>query len=156
LEATTSQFLQSSERHCRNSKQLTVAGFLPSAPVVFSEQLRARSRQFALDVIDLCLKLDNEPVGNLIRPQLLRSGTGVASNYRAASRGRSDREFVAKLGVVIEEADESELWLDVLETKRRGPAEVVSRLRVEAGELRAIFSASRSTALANLPKRRRV
>jgi len=62
---------------------------------------------------------------------------------------------VAKLGVVIEEADEAELWLDVLETKRHGPPERVRRLRQEASELCAIFVASRRTAAAKLKKKPR-
>jgi four helix bundle protein len=76
----------------------------------------------------------------------------VAANYRAAARSRSRREFIAKLGVVIEEADESELWLDILETRHHGPPETVKRLRREASELRAIFIASRRTAAAKLKK----
>ena len=116
--------------------------------------MRARTRLFALDVIDLCLKLGSDDFGRLIRPQLLRAGTGLAANHRAASRCRSRREFVAKLSVVIEEADESELWLDFLETRRYGPPETVSRLRSEAQELRAIFAASRSTAIERLRKAR--
>jgi four helix bundle protein len=82
------------------------------------DELRSRTRQFALDVIDLCLRLGMGDLAQLIRPQLLRSATGVAANHRAASRGRSRREFISRLKVVIEEADESELWLDILEAKR--------------------------------------
>ena len=78
--------------------------------------------------------------------QLLRAGTGVAANHRAAGYSRSKREFVARLSVVVEEADESELWLDLLDTLEFGPLVEVRRPRGEAGELRAIFSASRSTA----------
>jgi len=83
---------------------------------------------------------------------MLRAATGVAANYRAASRCRSRREFAAKLSVVVEEADECELWLDILEAKRQGDSRVVGRLRGEAIELRAIFVASRKTALAGLRK----
>jgi four helix bundle protein len=96
------------------------------------------------------VRLADGPVSNLVRPQLLRAASGVAANYRAAGRSRSRREFVARLGVVIEEADESELWLDILETRRHGPPETVKRLRQEASELRAIFIASRRTAAAGL------
>ena len=88
-----------------------------------------------------------------MRPQLLRAGTGVCANYRAASRARSPKEFVAKLSVVIEEADESELWLDFLETRRYGQLASVKRLRNEAVELRSIFMASRRTAAAKLKRR---
>ena len=107
-----------------------------------------------MDVIDLCLSLGSSQLAHIVRPQLLRAGTGVAANHRAASHCRSRKEFVAKLSVVIEEADESELWLDVLETKRHGAPAEVKRLRQEAVELRAIFGKSRSTAAAKLRKKR--
>jgi four helix bundle protein len=107
-----------------------------------------------LDVIGLCLKLGRDDVGRLIGPQLLRSGTGVAANHRAAGHSRSRREFVSRLSVVIEEADESELWMDFLETLRFGPQEIVRRLRREAEELRSIFSASRRTAAAKSKQQR--
>ena len=118
---------------------------------MIGDELRARSRRFALDVIDLCLKLGQDDLGRLVRWQLLKAGTSVAANHRAASRGRSRREFISKIGVVIEEADESEWWLDVLETRKYGPQAPVKRLRQEAGELCAIFIASKATAA----KRRR-
>jgi len=120
---------------------------------MIGDELKARARQFALDVIDLCLHLGTDDLARLVRPQLLRACTGLAANYRAAGRSRTRREFISKLGLVIEEADESELWLDVLETKKCGPLEAVSRLRREAYELRAIFAASRRTALDRIRKR---
>jgi four helix bundle protein len=90
-----------------------------------------------------------------IGKQLIRSGTGVAANYRAAQRARSDREFCSKVGVVVEEADETELWLELLpeaypEIEPRQHRELLT----EAGELTAIFSASHRTAKANLEKRK--
>jgi len=112
---------------------------------MIGDELRARTRQFALDVIDLCCQLGRDDVGRMIRPQLLRAGAGVA-NHRAAGHSRPRREFISRLSIVIEEADESELWLDVLEVRREGPVDAVRRLRREASELRAIFSASRTTA----------
>jgi four helix bundle protein len=111
------------------------------------DPLRARTRQFALDVIDLCLSLGTDDLAKLIRPQLLRAGTSVAANNRAAGRCRSRKDFISKLGIVVEEADESELWLDILETKRHGPLDRVVSLRQEAIELRAIFVASRNTSI---------
>ena len=78
--------------------------------------------------------------------QLLDSSTAIGANYRASSRARSRREFVAKIGVVAEEADEAVYWLELLQHTRRGdPATVASLLR-EAIELRAIFAASYKTA----------
>ena len=131
-----------------------MADVLLSGSAMIGDELRARTRVFALDTIDVCLQLGTGPLADLIRPQLLRAATGVASNNRAASRCRSRREFVSRLGVVIEEADESELWLDILETKRHGPPDRIKLLRREASELRAIFVKSRQTAVAKLKKKK--
>jgi len=108
-----------------------------------------------LDVIDLCLRLGTDDLARLVRPQLLRSGSSVMANCRAAGRSRSPREFIAKMGVTIEESDESELWLDVLETRKRQPLDEIIALRREAKELLAIFVASRQTAIANAKRRKR-
>jgi len=121
---------------------------------MIGDELRARTRRFALQGIDLCLQLGTDDLGRLVRPQRLRAATGVAANHRAASRCRSGREFVARLSVVIAEVDESEFWLDVLETRRYGPPEPVRQLRTEATELRAIFVGSRRTAAQGLRQRR--
>ncbi|HEX5069183.1 MAG TPA: four helix bundle protein [Vicinamibacterales bacterium] len=116
---------------------------------MIADQLRDRTRQFALDVVDLCLALPTDDLGRLVRPQLLRAGTGVASNYRASQRSRSRKEFIGRIAVAIEEADEAELWMDVLQHRASEPAAKVTKLRTEASELRAIFAKSRSTAIAN-------
>ncbi len=118
------------------------------------EELKARTRQFGLDVVDLCLCLGTDDFAWLVRKQLLRAGTGVAANHRSACRSRSDLEFAARLAVVVEEADESELWLDYLQVRKRGTAAVVANLRQEAIELRAIFSSSRATTLKGIRERR--
>ena len=76
------------------------------------KDLLQRTKDFALRVIKLVNALPNNPAGRTIGGQLIRSGTSVASNYRAACRGRSKAEFIAKLGIVEEEADESALWLE--------------------------------------------
>jgi four helix bundle protein len=120
-----------------------------------SDDLKRRTRQFGLDIIDLCLTLGADDFARLVRPQLLRAGTGVASNHRAACRGRSRREFASRLATVVEEADEAELWLDYLQERKRGPSDQVAGLRNEAVELRAIFSRSRATTLDNLRRGRR-
>lgn len=120
------------------------------------EELKARTRQFALDVIDLCLKLGADDFARLVRSQLLRAGTGVAANYRGACRSRSGREFAARLAIVVEEADEAELWLDFVETRAYGPADEVAALRREAIEVRAIFATARATTLRRTRPRRSV
>jgi four helix bundle protein len=90
----------------------------------------------------------------IIRPQLLRAGTGVATNNRAAGRSRSGKDFIAKVGVVVEEADESEFWLDVLQTRGYEPAGPIKTLRAEAAELVAIFVSSRQTAIQTQERKR--
>jgi four helix bundle protein len=116
---------------------------------VDAEDLKRRTRAFALAVIDLCTQLASDDVGRLVRPQLLRAAAGVASNYRAACRSRSPREFAARLGVVVEEVDESEFWLDML-TARGCSLPGLAIQRKEACELRAIFAKARSTTLLRL------
>jgi four helix bundle protein len=108
--------------------------------------LRDRTKRFALRVIKLCDSLPKTDAGRTISRQLLRSGTSVAANYRAVGRARSQAEFVAKVGVVIEEADESLFWLELLVDSG-----IISRPRLdeligEANELVAIFMASQQTA----------
>jgi len=119
---------------------------LPVGAYMIADQLRARTRQFALDVIVLCGQLGFGDLARVVRPQLLRAATGIAANYRAACRSRSRKEFVSKLGVVVEECDEAELWLDVVEVTNLGNVQRTLPLRTEAGELLAIMSASRRTA----------
>jgi four helix bundle protein len=115
-----------------------------------------RSKRFAIDIVLLCRALPADWVTRTLGGQLLRSGTSVAANYRAACRGRSDKEFCAKIGLVVEESDESLLWLELLavgsQAVRRQEYESLLR---EADELTAIFSASYKTARANLTKRKR-
>ena len=79
-----------------------------------SEQLRERTKAFALRVVRLFRSLPRATEAQVIGKQLLRSGTSVAANYRAACRARSKAEFVAKIGIVLEEVDESVLWIEML------------------------------------------
>lgn len=78
------------------------------------KELLQRTKNFALRVIKLVKALPNNVVGKAIGGQLIRSGTSVAVNYRSACRGRSKAEFIAKLGIVEEEADESGLWRELI------------------------------------------
>lgn len=98
--------------------------------------LKERTKKFAISIIDLVEKLPNTISGRAIGNQLVRSGTSVAANYRAASRARSDREFISKIGVVVEESDESEFWLELIQEKKWVE---VSNLIKESNELTAIF-----------------
>jgi four helix bundle protein len=111
-----------------------------------ADVLRARTKRFGFDVINLVKRLPRNVAAECIARQLIRAGTSVASNHRAACRGRSRREFIAKLGIVVEEADESELWLEALIVCELAPGLPADRLLREAGELRAIFRQSVKTA----------
>jgi four helix bundle protein len=98
-----------------------------------------------LRTIRLFRSLPNSADAQIIGRQLLRSGTSVGANYRAVCRSRSKAEFVARLGVVIEEADESAYWLELLVETGVLKEERLSSLLKEALELTAIFNASRNT-----------
>ena len=111
-------------------------------------ELQQRAETFAADVVTLCRGLPATPEGRNIRDQLGRAATGVASNYRATCRARSRAEFVAKLGLVTEEADESHMWLGMPKRLRLASNHELERLEREADELTAIFVASRLTASA--------
>ena len=124
------------------------------AMVMTQDELKARTRAFAIEIVQMVLQLGQDDLARLMRPQLLRSGTGVATNYRAACRGRSTREFASRLAVALEEADESELWLDILEVLGRQPAKIIKLLRQEAIELRAIFSSAHATTMRRLKAER--
>jgi four helix bundle protein len=114
-----------------------------------SSELKARSKEFALRVLKLTAALPKTIEGRAIANQLVRSGTSVAANYRTACRARSRSEF-AKLGIALEEADEIQLWLELVIDGKLLPARRVQPLLEEASELVAIFVASRKSATANL------
>jgi four helix bundle protein len=108
--------------------------------------LKVRTKAFALDTIHLVEGLPRTRTGDVIGRQLLRSGTSVAANYRAACRARSRREFIAKMGIVLEEADESQLWLEIIRDCGLFGGERLQSLSVEADELVAMTVASIQTA----------
>ena len=111
-----------------------------------AEALKARTKRFLLDIIRFVSELPSTPTAQEMSRQLLRAGMGVAGNYRAACRSRSHREFTARIGVVLEEADESELWLDVIDESKLSGVVVPSGLLEESRALRQIFVASNLTA----------
>ena len=120
-----------------------------------AEELRQRTFRYALRVIAFCQKLTDTWVGREIGRQLLRAGMGTSANYWSACRGRSDREFVAKLGVSVDEADESVLWLTaIMRSAIRNDLETKSLLR-EGQEIRAILSKSHKTARENRRRKAR-
>src|SRR2546422_8540029 len=107
-----------------------------------ASDLKQRTKEFALNTVRLVERLPRGRAADVIGRQLLRSGTSVAANYRSARRARSRREFIAKMGIVEEEADESSLWLDLLVEAGLVPSAQVAALRDEADQLVAITVAS--------------
>lgn len=110
------------------------------------EDLKPRTKQFSLRVIHLCESLPVKPAAKVIANQLLRSATSVGANYRAARRARSNADFVSKIGIVLEEADESVYWLELLKESGLVREQKLAALLQEAEELVAIFAASKITA----------
>jgi four helix bundle protein len=120
-----------------------------------SEDLKQRTKQFALRILKLVAALPNTVQGRTIGGQLVRAGTAVGANYRATCRSRSKAEFVARIGVVEEEADESAYWMELIVEGELLKAEQVARLLNEANELAKIMASSRisaSTTVSNSTK----
>ena len=111
-----------------------------------AEELKNRSKQFAIRIVKLFRSLPRSEEARIMGKQMLRSGTSVAANYRAVCRARSKAEFIAKIGIVVEEADETVLWLELLVDTEIMRASRMNSLLTEANELLAIFAASQHTA----------
>jgi four helix bundle protein len=109
-------------------------------------ELRERTAAFALRVIEMFRVLPQTPEAQVIGKQLLRSATSVAANYRAVQRARSKPEFLSKIGIVVEESDESIFWLELLVKSRIVAEPRMAKLIEEANELTAIFASSQRTA----------
>src|SRR5207244_12812597 len=114
------------------------------------EELKRRTKEFAIRIVKLFRSLPKTEEARIIGRQVLRSGTSVAANYRSVCRARSRAEFIAKIGVVLEEADETQLWLELIIDAKLIPAKRVQPLVDEAGESIAIFVASSNSASLNL------
>jgi four helix bundle protein len=119
---------------------------------VTAEQLQDRTKKFSLQIILFFRALPMSVEAQLLGKQLLRSATSIAANYRAACRARSRREFIAKLCIVVEEADEVLLWLELLEESGIINFDMKD-LKKESKELLYIFSASRKSAIQSLNSR---
>jgi four helix bundle protein len=130
-------------------------------------ELQARTQRFATNVIRFCETLPKDAATQAMVAQLIDSATSTDSNYRATCRARSTEEFISKIGVAAEEADESKGWLELLVSSSKTTFDAAGALIKEADELTAIFVASRITAQRNkadreelqrhmrLPRRRR-
>ena len=126
--------IESAEGGTRNAELKTTGG------------LMERTKRFALEIVRLVDGLPHGRAAEVMGRQLLRAGTSVAANYRSAGRARSRKEFVAKLGIVEEEADESHFWLELLAEARLGRPEHVVALLDEANQLVAMVVSSIRTA----------
>jgi four helix bundle protein len=115
-----------------------------------SDDLKKRTKQFALRVLKLVAALPNTLEGRTIGGQLVRAGTAVGANYRASCRSRSKPEFIARIGVVEEEADESAYWMELIIESQLLKQQQVEPLLTEAGELAKIMASSRISAAATL------
>jgi len=115
-----------------------------------SEELKERTKKFTLRIIKLATSLPKNPIGNTISYQLVKAGTSVGANYRAACRGRSKAEFNSKLHIVLEEADETVFWLEIIIESNLIQKDKLESILNEANELTAIFAKSYSTAKRNL------
>lgn len=115
---------------------------VPSKP----EELRDRTKRFALRIVRLFRSLPKSLDAQVMGKQLLRCGTSVGANYRAVCRARSRAEFIARIGIVAEEADESVFWMELLGESNAVPEPRLTDLLNEARELTAIFTKSQTTA----------
>ena len=113
-----------------------------------AEELRNRTKKFALRILNMTDSLPNTPKAWVLGKQIMRSGTSVGANYRAATRAKSRADFIAKLGIVVEEADETQYWLELRADSGLIKPSLLADLQKEAAELTAIFTASRNTAKA--------
>ena len=112
-------------------------------------EMKRRTKEFAKEIITLCRKLPNNREGRLVGDQIFRSGTSIAANYRSACRARSKAEFISKLAIVEEEADETLFWLEVIKEMKIFHYEKLDALMKENDEILAIVVASIKTAKKN-------
>ena len=116
------------------------------------EEMKDRTRWFALRVVKLAAALPRNRAGDVFARRMIRSASSVGANYRAACRSRSRAEFVAKLGLVEEEADETAFWIGMACDSDLVTADRVADLLTEAEELVSIIVASRKTARSSAPQ----
>lgn len=111
----------------------------------FAEEFKARTKKFAVDIIIYCKSLPKSEESFIIKKQLIRSATSVAANYRAVCRARSDAEFFSKLSIVVEEADETVFWLEMIQEAEISKNKQTVTLNNEATEILKIVAKSRKT-----------
>jgi four helix bundle protein len=118
--------------------------------------LKIRTKEFALNIIKLQKEIPSNKIADVLNKQLLRSSTSVTANYRAACRARSHAEFISKVGIVEEEADESAFWLELISESNTYNSDLLQALLKESKELTAIFTSSGKTAKANKVQNKKV
>ena len=115
-----------------------------------AQELKKRAKEFAHRCVKLALALPKTELGNHLRKQLIRCATSVAANYRATLLAQTKAAFISKISIVIEESDESELWLEFIIDENLMKKEKVLPLFNEAHELSSIFITTRKTAQKNI------
>jgi len=113
------------------------------------EQLKDRTKNFAIEVIKVVQSMPKDRTSEILAKQLVRAATSVGANYRSACRARSKADFISKISIVEEEADEVQYWMELVMSLNVLPDQQLARLYREASELTAIFTASRQTAKRN-------
>lgn len=116
--------------------------------------LKIRTKTFALNIIKLVKSMPEDRIGRVLGNQILRSGTSIAANYRSACKARSKADFISKITIVEEEADETTLWLELIMESETLNNEFTRSLHKESNELTAIFTSSGKTAKENNLKKR--
>lgn len=111
-----------------------------------AQKMQKRTKAYALAIIELSRKLPKSREANVISYQIIKSGTSVAANYRAACRGRSAKEFYAKICIVVEEADETVFWLEMIRDAKLLTVDIMEPLINEGAEILAIVAKSKHTA----------
>jgi four helix bundle protein len=114
-----------------------------------NDELIERTMDFAVRILRMAEKLPRTTGGQVVARQVTRSGTSVAANYRAALRGKSRADFINKITIVLEEADETGFWIDFAGRAKLLPRNRLNPLRDEAEQLVRIFNATRATALSH-------
>jgi len=117
----------------------------------FVEMLKLRTRNFAIDVILFCDSLKVNKASSVITYQLIKSATSTGANYRAACRARSKKEFFSKICIVVEEADETEYWLEIIENARLSNKGIdLNKIRSEASEITKIMARAKKSTYPSL------
>lgn len=112
----------------------------------FSEKMKTRTKLFAVQIVKFYKTLPKTDEARVLGRQILRSGTSVAANYRSVCRSKSQADFISKMGTVVEETDETHLWLELFEEAEVCTGANVTKLKGEASELLGIFSSALRTA----------